>query len=158
MRSYAVLMALILSGCLAPPTPAQQVTDAARELNLAARFGRMDIALGKAAPEARDRFMQRRQSWGHELRVVDVELSGMQIEDADNAQVTVDVAWMRMREGILRSTRLAQTYKRDDKGWQLTREHQLAGDRGLFGETVPSLPQRPHKDVHFPTRTLGSVD
>jgi hypothetical protein len=144
--------ALALSACLAPQTPAARATDAARELNLAARFGRMDVAIGHTATGARAPFLERRAEWGKELRVLDVELAGLSMKDPRQAVVLVDVAWMRMSEGALRSTRIAQTW-RDDEGWQLVREQRLAGDIGLFGEQV--VLQRPEaRDAHFPSKTI----
>jgi hypothetical protein len=145
-------VALPLSACLAPQTPAARATDAARELNLAARFGRMDVAIGHTATGARAPFLERRSEWGKELRVLDVELAGLSMNDPRQALVLVDIAWMRMGEGALRTTRIAQTW-RDDEGWQLVREQRVAGDIGLFGEQV--LVQRPEaRDAHFPSKTI----
>jgi hypothetical protein len=144
--------ALALAACIAPQGPAQRATDAARELNIAARFGRMDIAAGHTASGARSRFIERRSEWGKELRVVDIELAGLSMADPHQALVLVDVAWVRMNEGALRSTRIAQTW-RDDDGWQLVREQRVAGDLGLFGERVQVV--RPEsQDVHFPSKTI----
>jgi hypothetical protein len=147
-------VALVLTGCFAPPTRTQRLTDAARELNLAARFGRMDIAAGHAAQGARETFVQRRSQWGRDVRVVDVALTNLALdEDGRKAVVTVDVAWTRMDEGSLRNTRVAQVWRDDDRGWRLTRERRVAGDLGLFGERVQVL-RPPSPDVHFESKTI----
>jgi hypothetical protein len=153
LRAFTLAaLGLAASACLAPQTPAQRATDAARELNVAARFGRMDVAVERTANPARPSFLERHKDWGKELRVLDVELASMSMSDAHQALVLVDISWMRMGEGSLRSTRLAQTW-RDDDGWQLVREQRVAGDAGLFGEPVQIL--RPESlDAHFPSKTI----
>ncbi len=157
-RSNALHLALLLGGlcllpnCMSPPSQAERVTDAARELNLATRFGRMDIALGHTAKGARGTFLERRNRWGKDVRIVDVELAGLSMQDKLKATIQVDVAWVRNNDATLRSTRLAQVW-RDDGGWQLVREQRLAGDMGLFGEQVTVDAPAP-RDVQFPTRVI----
>jgi hypothetical protein len=146
-------LALIQVSCLAPQGPASRATDAARELNLAARFGRMDVAVGRTSAGARSSFLERRSEWGKNVRVLDVELAGMAMKNPQNALIYVDVAWVRMDEGALRTTRVAQTWRDADSGWQLVREQRVAGDVGLFGEYVERA--RPaHRDVQFPSKTI----
>ena len=146
-------LALLHVSCLAPQGPASRATDAARELNLAARFGRMDVAVGRTAAGARSSFLERRAEWGKNVRVLDVELAGMAMKNPQNAMIYVDVAWVRMDEGALRTTRVAQTWRDADSGWQLVREQRVAGDVGLFGEYVERA--RPaHQDVQFPSKTI----
>jgi hypothetical protein len=149
-----MLLSFVTSGCLRPPTPAEQVTDAARELNLAARFGRIDIASERASDAARTAFMERRRQWGSDLRVVDIDLSGLRMNDEEHAEVLVNVAWMRMAEGLLRNTVVMQQWSNKENGWQLTREKRVSGDVGLFGENVVVMAPEPHPDVQFPTRTI----
>jgi hypothetical protein len=146
-------LSLLQASCLAPQGPASRATDAARELNLAARFGRMDLAVGRTSAGARSSFLERRAEWGKNVRVLDVELAGMAMKNHQNALIYVDVAWVRMDEGALRSTRVAQTWRDVDSGWQLVREQRVAGDLGLFGEHVQRA--RPaHRDVQFPSKTI----
>jgi hypothetical protein len=153
MRLVLLATAAILAlGCVAPPTQATRATDAARELNLASRFGRMDIALGGTAPGARESFLERRVAWGKEVRIVDVELAGMAMKDELNAIIQVDIAWVRADDDTLRATRIAQTW-RDDGGWHLVREQRLAGDLGLFGERVQMTPVE-QRDVQFPSKSI----
>ncbi|MFO0564411.1 MAG: hypothetical protein U0263_02055 [Polyangiaceae bacterium] len=147
-----VALALV-GGCLAPPSQSQRVTDSARELNLATRFGRLDIALGHAAKGARESFIERRTEWGKSIRIVDVELAGLAMKDELNATVQVDVSWVRVNDDTLRTTRLAQAW-RDDGGWHLVREQRMAGDLGLFGESVPKTDVASPRDVQFATKVI----
>ncbi len=154
LAASGLVLALGLGACFAPPSQSQRVTDAARDLNIAARFGRMDIAVEHAARGARQSFLDRRSTWGHNLRVLDVQLSGLQLKDDKHATVDVDISWERMNEGMLRQTRVAQLWRDTEKGgWQLVREKRVAGDMGLFGEEVEVLHPE-HRDVHFPSKTI----
>jgi hypothetical protein len=148
------LLAPAVTGCLRPPSPAEQVTEAARELNLAARFGRLDVAAERTVDAARPTFMQRRREWGNELRVVEIELSGLELTDKEHAQVLVNVSWMRMSEGLLHTTVLSQQWADRNQGWQLIREQRVSGDVGLFGEAVAPPAEANHPDVQFPSRTI----
>jgi len=150
----AVLLALLGVGCLAPATPAQRVTNAARELNYAARFGRMDLAAALTADGARSHFLERRAEWGKQVRVLDVQMTGLSLDDdGKTALITVDVAWTRIEEGSLRSTRLGQIWKDQRGGWKLARERRLQGDLGLFGGHV-AITKPPSPDVHFASKTI----
>ena len=136
-----------------PPPASEKATDAARELNLAARFGRMDIAAGRAASEARAEFLRKRAMWGGDIRVVDVELAGMHMPDSDHAVFQVDYSWMRTNEGTLRSTRVTQRWTSLKGPWSLESEKRAAGDVGLFGEHVEVL--RPaQRDTQFATKVI----
>jgi hypothetical protein len=139
---------------MGPVTPAARVTDAARELNLAVRFGRMDVALGHTSPGARNQFLERRATWGRGLRVLDIELAGLKLQDPANAVVQVDVAWVRDNESSMRSTRIAQMWRDGDEGWRLIREQRIAGDLGLFGERASDTPNAAPRDVQFATRVI----
>jgi hypothetical protein len=152
-RVVALLALAFAPGCMAPPPPAERVTDAARELNTAARFGRLDIAVGRTAEGARAEFLNRRSRWGEAIRVLDVELVGLEMQDGQHALVMVDVAWVRSDESTLRSTRLAQVWKDEEDGWRLAREQRSSGDLGLFGEVVVRPPST-HRDAHFPVTTI----
>ncbi len=155
-RASLLCLGLGLGGCVMPPSPAERVTDAARELNLAARFGRMDLAVSRTTRVGRQPFVARHAAWGKTLRVVDVELVGLALEEGgQSATVEVDVAWVRTQESVLRATRVVQIWRNEDGGWRLARERRTAGDLGLFGEAIETLHPAP-RDVHFATKTLGS--
>jgi hypothetical protein len=157
-RLFAALLLLAtLHGCFAPISPAQRASDAARDLNIATRFGKMDLVAGYVAASFRPEFLARRAQWGRELRVVDLEMTGVQVQDSTHAVVTFDVSWFPLRDGILRGTHVEQRWQDDSKGWKLVGEQSKGGDSGLFGELlVPD--SNPHPDVHLPSRTLGSPD
>jgi hypothetical protein len=137
--------------------PSQRVTEVAREVNLAARFGRMDLALEHTAEGAREHFMKRRADWGGTVRILDLELSGLSMQDPENATVVLDIQWMRVDEDLLRVTHVEQTWRggAGDDGWMLVRERRLGGDVGLFGERIAKLEQPAARaDVQFPSKTI----
>jgi hypothetical protein len=146
-----------LAGCLAPPPPSQRVQDVAREANLAARFGRMDVALEHTADGARKHFKERRMDWGGEVRVLDFEFSGLEMKDSENATLVLDIQWMRLDENMLHLTRVEQSWRggAKDKGWVLVRERRIGGDVGLFGEKIARLePEHSQSDAQFPSKTI----
>jgi hypothetical protein len=157
MRLRGVCFALCLFGsglgaCMTPPSPAERVTDAAMELNLAARFGQLDVAVARTQKSVRPDFMKRHAAWGQSLRIVDVEMASLTLPESDRAVVLVDYAWVRNTEGTMRATRVEQHWK-DDGGWHLVRERRIAGDVGLLGEPTPEpAPRGP--DKQFATRTI----
>jgi hypothetical protein len=122
-------------------------------LNVAARFGQLDVAAGRAATAIRSDFAQRHAAWGQSLRIVDVELASLSLPEPDRGVVLVDYAWVRNGEGTLRATRVEQHW-RNDGSWQLVRERRLSGDRGLLGEVLPVETPQPKPDVHFATRRI----
>jgi hypothetical protein len=154
MRAHwAGVVALALSGCMPSQVPARQVSEVARDLNIAARFGRMDVAAEHTSETHRQRFLDSRAEWGTDVRVVDVELAELKVPDSEKAEVIVDVSWVRIDEGMLRSTRIRQDWQNPGGGWQLNGEQRIAGDFGLLGESVMIL--RPEsRDAHFPTKTI----
>jgi hypothetical protein len=157
LRRAAVLSCLLVAGCFAPPPPSQRVTEVARTVNEAARFGRMELALEHTADGAREHFAKHRETWGNLVRVLDFELSSLSMKDSENATVLVDIQWMRVDEDLLRTTRVEQTWRgaEGDRGWSLVRERRVAGDIGLFGEKVARLDTPvQHGDVQFPTKTI----
>lgn len=149
---FLVLMAGV-AGCMSPPSPAERVTDAAMELNLAARFGQLDVAVARTATSLRPDFMKRHAAWGQQLRIVDVEMASLSLPESDRAIVLVDYAWIRNDEGTMRTTRVEQHWK-DDAGWHLVRERRVAGDLGLLGEPVPEPERARRADKQFATRTI----
>jgi hypothetical protein len=155
MRLFMTSVALLCSvACLPPHAPAQQVSDVARDLNVAARFGRMDVALEHTSKEHQPEFMARRSEWGKDVRVVDIELASLELKSTEAAVVLVDVAWMRMDEGLLRSTRLEQRWENPGGGWKLRTEERTSGDVGLLGEKVVVLRPERARDVHFPAKSI----
>ncbi len=152
--SLAVVACTALSvACLGPASPSGKVADAARELNLAARFGRMDVAVALTAPAARQAFLERRSLWGAMIRVVDLDMVGLEMSTTSEATVLLDYSWTRNDRGVLNRTRIEQRWRENGGTWQLVRERRLNGDFGLFGEGAEEK-RPPHEDVHFPTRVI----
>jgi hypothetical protein len=148
-----LVLVCALGACMPSQIPAREVSDVAREMNLATRFGRMDMAAEHTSEAHRRRFLESRADWGTEVRVVDIELARLDVPDSETAEVVVDVSWVRIDEGLLRSTRVRQNWQNPGGGWQLDGEERIAGDFGLFGENVTIL--RPElRDTHFPTKTI----
>ncbi|WP_437966699.1 hypothetical protein WMF04_45190 [Sorangium sp. So ce260] len=138
MRRFLLALSLVpLAGCGIAPSNSQRLTEAALEMNTAARFGRMDVALERVGSRAREDFMSRHADWGTRLRVVDVEFGGFEMTQRDEAEVYLDVLWLRNDEATVRSTRVAQRW-RDERGhWELVDEERRDGDTGLLGEPPP---------------------
>ncbi len=164
LASTAAAIALLASlavGCgLAGQSKPAKAQEAALELNLNARFGRMEMAAEHISPKARDAFFERRKAWGGSVRVADYDLTGLKIIGEDDAESYVKIAWYRANEGDLRVTTVKQKWHSDAKGdWKLTEEQRVDGDVGLLGEppvarttAAAAAPKR----SQFPTIYLGS--
>lgn len=161
LAAAAVLSASLAVGCgLAGQSKPAKAQEAALELNLNARFGRMEMAAEHISPKARDGFFERRRAWGGSVRVADYDLTGLKIIGEDDAESYVKIAWYRANEGDLRVTTLKQKWHSDAKGdWKLTEEQRVDGDVGLLGEPPPAptggtatTPKR----SQFPTIYLGN--
>lgn len=150
---FPLICALSLGACVMPPSASEKASDAARELNLSARFGNMDVAAKKASSEARADFIQRHAQWGGEIRIVDVELAGMSMPDSDHAIFEISYSWMRNNESSMRSTRVIQHWSSLKGAWALESEKRGAGDVGLFGEHVDVLRPAQH-DAQFATKVI----
>jgi hypothetical protein len=159
--AFAALVASLTAGCgLAGQSKPARAQEAALELNLNARFGRMEMAAERISPKARDQFFERRRAWGGSVRVADYDLTGLKITGEDDAESYVKIAWYRANEGDLRVTTLKQKWHSDAKGdWKLTEEQRIDGDLGLLGEPVvvpAGGPVTTPRRSQFPTIYLGS--
>lgn len=144
MRRALLLVSLLhLASCVVPPSSSQRLTEAAMELNTATRFGRMDVALERVGAKAREDFLNRHAEWGTRLRVVDVEFGGFDLVKRDEAEVFLDVLWLRNDEATVRATRIVQRW-RDERGhWELVGEERKDGATGLLGDTPPAAKEAP---------------
>ncbi|HEX4477012.1 MAG TPA: hypothetical protein VH142_18105 [Polyangiaceae bacterium] len=147
---------LATPACFAAPPPSQRVADVARDVNTASRFGTLEPILMHSADGARETIAKRRAKWGSDVRVLDLELTGVTMKDAENATVVVNFEWMRLDEDLLRQTRVEQTWRgvSEGKGWEIVRERRIGGDIGLFGEPVARLDSEPTEDVQFASKTI----
>jgi hypothetical protein len=138
---------------------AARAQEAAQELNLNARFGRLELVMERVAAKEREQFLQTHRTWGGGIRVADSELSGFHMTSDSDAEVSVKVAWYRPDEGDLHVTVLRQKYH-DHKGdWMLVAEERLDGEVGLLGEpVVMQAPDTPRPRSQFPTIRIGASD
>lgn len=148
---------LALAGCISNQTAAGRAQEAANELNLNSRFGRLEMAAEHVAPAGRTDFIEHRKGWGGKLRIADCDLAGVKITGED-ADVFVKVGWYKIDVGELRVTTLRQKWH-DFKGeWKLVGEERVEGDVGLIGEKLLDAPPPPRESVQFPTIRLGQAD
>src|SRR5260221_8220138 len=113
MSENALALALASSLGLAACTPisaTQVLTDTAWNMAEAERFGRMDIVVDQVAPSKREAFIAEHAEWGGNIRIVDLEYSGMRLLDQAHADVTLTLAWQRLDEASLRSTPVKQKW------------------------------------------------
>jgi hypothetical protein len=148
-----LLCAFALTACPMPPPASERATDAARESNVAARFGRIDIAVDRTTADFRAEFLRHRAAWGGDVRIIDVELGGLTMPDSDHAVFEVDYAWTRVDEDTLRSTRVTQRWTSSKGSWVQESEKRSTGDIGLFGEPVEVLRPR-QRDAQFATKVI----
>jgi hypothetical protein len=155
MRSLVLALPLLAIGCVSQTAGAARAQETSSEFNLNTRFGRMEIAIERVAPSAREDFTKHHLGWGTRIRIADFEGAGMRMtnEEKSEADVTIRVGWYRQDEGDLRVTTLRQHW-RDFKGdWKLVAEERVDGDVGLFGEPVEHM-KAPAQDAprrQFPT-------
>ena len=131
--------------------------EAAQELNVNARFGRMEMAAEHVAPTAKEQFFERRKAWGNRVRVADYEVAGMRLSKGqEDAEMYVKIAWYRVDEGDLHQTTVRQKWHDFKGAWKLVEETRIDGDVGLLGEAiVPVAPPTGPRHAQFPTIRLG---
>jgi hypothetical protein len=148
------LAAVSAFGCLGGQSRVGKLQEAAQTMNMATRFGRMDVATEHVAAKQMEDFAKQHANWGGVVRIADLEYRGMRFVDEKKAIVSVAVAWQRVDEQELRVTEVAQVWDYDQGKWKLVDETRTAGDVGLLGEpTVYMRPER-REDVHFPSVTI----
>jgi hypothetical protein len=138
LAALATTAAGVTLGCATAANTRAKLDDAVQETNVAARFGRGDIAVERVAATARPAFLKRHKGWGRDLRIVDVEFGSVEKMGATEAVVLVSFEWQGKSDGLLRSTVVRETWKTDgsDTGWWLVDEERASGDIGLLGDAV----------------------
>lgn len=154
MRPFVLGLALACASCMAlPPSSMERLSQAAYDLNTATRFGRMDIAADSVAIEAKTDFARRHRGWGRELRIVDLELEGVQMVDNESAEVSLVVSWHRLDDATLQNTVIAQRWTQTTSDWKLVDETVSSGPTGIF----PPKPKAPPAGQKH-TEVVGSVN
>ena len=124
-RILAVIGLAVFTGCAAP-TAGAKLQEASQELNINARFGRMEMAVERVAAKNREQWLRNHRGWGGKIRVVDVETAGTRMASSAKeaeAEVTVRVSWFRMEDQDLKLTTLRQkgqgqlVYNADEFRW-----------------------------------------
>jgi hypothetical protein len=156
-----MILCVVVSGCAAiGATSTAKATEAMRDCNAHARFGRMVVAAEAVRPTERDAFLDRRKGWGANVQIADSEMLGMKLVEKE-ATCWVRISWYRLEDGELRQTTIRQTWheKKASEDWELTAENREAGDIGLLGEAVQVLtPSEPRAHAQFPTVRIGGTD
>ncbi len=153
------LLPLVFVACLNQQTGGALVQQTAQELNVNARFGRMELASESVAPTYREHFTELRKDWGNNVRVADTELAGLQMKTPLEAVVLVRVAWFKIDQGDLRGTTVKQVWRQLKGSWLLASEERNGGDLGLLGERIETLvPEGPRQHAQFPTVRIGATD
>lgn len=157
MRSakYVSLLALAIAGCATTPSLGAKAQEVATELNVNARFGRLEMAVDHVVKKEREAFMERHKAWGGSIRIADTEMAGVKADEKE-AVAYVKYAWYRPDEQELHVTTIKQTYKDVDGEYQLASEQRVDGEPGLLGEPIaPKAAKRedeekPRPPARFP--------
>ncbi|HLM72597.1 MAG TPA: hypothetical protein VK459_07895 [Polyangiaceae bacterium] len=164
LRSLAAAVSIsLIAGCLAPPAgSSERLADAANDLNMATRFGRMNAALEHVAPESKDEFTKKHEPWGRDVWIVDLELLDVVVKSKDEASVILSVLWQRPTEAELRTTQITQSWKDDRRGWRMISEQKSGGDAGLLEEKGEKKAERDGASkplrASFQTRVIRAAE
>ena len=153
--ALAFAACLVFAGCAIPPTAAERLAESAYDLNTAARFGRMDIAIESVKDSYLEEYTKKHASWGKALRIVDYEVSGLKMRKDGDADVTVTITWQRFDETTMRNTELHQLWTPRRVSWALVSEEERGGDPGLITNIV-SLKSDDAAPVPTPIRRAQS--
>jgi len=143
MLALAAGLPLGGTACVPPKTPIERLTDAAYELNVATRFGRLDVAIPYVAPDVQPEFARNHAHWMRQIRVVDMDLVGITPLAGDAVAVDVVISWHPLDETMIRQSQISQRWVLEEDDWRLTEERRSGGDPGLF----PSDSGKPRTEV-----------
>jgi len=138
---------LALAACVPPQTPTQRLTDAAYDMNVATRFGRMDLAYPYVSEEAQPQFARHHAGWGSTLRVLDLDLAGIRSMGPDAMAVDLVVTWHPVNEMTIRQTQITQHWKLERDDWHMVEEQRVGGDPGLFPGSSPEPARQARMDA-----------
>jgi hypothetical protein len=147
VKSLCALMAVgsgaLSSGCGGMLSNAGKAQEAAQNLNMDSRLGRLEFALEHVDTKDRELFTKIHTAWATKIRVVDSEITTFKMKGDDAADVNVQVSWYRPEQGDLHVTVLHQNWHSVKGDWFLASEERADGDTGLLGE--PILFQEPEE-------------
>ena len=155
MARYLFVLAALFVGC-GPPSSGQRLAESASDMNTAARFGRMDIALDYVADAARADFTRRHTAWGGDVRILDVDFVGMAPAGKDDADVFLSISWQNLGDPTVQVTTLAQRWH-DDRGWRMVGERRTGGVLGLLADGAkhpPADDKSSEQSARFRTHTI----
>lgn len=158
----ALALTIPLVACVASAHGPAKAQETATDMNVHARFGRMELAAEMVAPKARKEFSEHRKGWGGRVRIADTEMAGLRMLDEDTAEITVKVAWYDMTHQELHVTTLKQKWHSFKGDWKLTGEAPVDGDQGLIGDPSPVATRAETGDspkprnARFPSVHLGA--
>jgi hypothetical protein len=92
----------------------------------------MDIAADSVIAEAKTDFGKRHRAWGRDVRIVDLEVEGVQMLTSDAAEVDLIVSWHRIDDPTIQTTNVAQRWTQTSSDWKLAEETIAGGAKGLF--------------------------
>ncbi len=134
-RLAVVLVVGGLGGCtlLEMSAPETRLSDVVYQLNDEARWGRVDLAAQRVAPEWRARFLAQHRRWGRDVRVADADVTNMELGlPDDRAASVVTYSWIDERTMELSSTTVRQIWESNGEGFRLVREEIAGGDPALL--------------------------
>lgn len=134
--ALVVVASALSSACGGMLSSAGKAQEAAQNLNMDARLGRMEFALEHVSLKDREKFTKIHTGWAAKIRIVDSEITTFKMKGDDAADVNVQVSWYRPELGDLHVTVLHQDWRNEKGDWFLTSEERADGDTGLLGEPV----------------------
>ena len=125
----------------------ERLSQHAHDLNMATRFGRMDVAMELVARESQADFMTRHKKWHRDVRIVDLEMQGARMLTTESAEVQLAVSWHHANETNIRETSIAQKWVSSGTGWVLDEERRISGSAGVF---QPGIDRKATKAKNMP--------
>ncbi|RLB49956.1 MAG: hypothetical protein DRJ42_19935, partial [Deltaproteobacteria bacterium] len=122
-----VVAASFLGGCLYQNmSPATKLRDSVEAGNEGARWGRMDIAYERIAPEYVRDYSRRHYDWGDGIQMADLDILRLEMaEDEDSATVTVAFGWYDYDTMNLHRTVVRQKWRSTGSGYFVLFEEEV---------------------------------
>lgn len=160
MRTSLLATAVLLSGCMLIDNiaPQARLTDTVHELNDEVRWGRIDLAAQRVAGTHRAAFIAQHREWGRDIRLADVEVTGMEMNLPDGSSAsTVTYGWIDERTMELRTTSVRQRWVGEGEGFVLASETIIGGEPELLAG-APILGESGDDEVEGETVTTSGDD